>query len=189
MPYLDIRVANADLDDSARDVLSRRGTALLHRILGKQPKLTAVSMATFAPASWMVGEPSQADRNRPAAHVEATITAGTNTAAQKAQFIAAMAALLKETLPGLHQATYVVVREIDAASWGYDGVTQDARKRNTPAPALLRSETEIRRSPSGVVDTEFYMAQAHRLRSAAVRDGLYRFLAALRRVPEILTRT
>jgi len=186
MPYLDIRLANAELDDSARQRLARHGTSLLQRILGKRPELTAVSVTDVRPAGWMIGERSQLDSRRPAAHVEATITAGTNTAEQKAHFIAEMAALLKVALPGLHEATYVVVREIDAGDWGYDGVTQEAR-RQTPdaahAPDSSHAQPNIRRSQSGAVDTEFYMAQAHRLRRAAARDLLRQIFAALRRLP------
>jgi len=186
MPYLDIRLANADLDDPARQRLARHGTALLQRILGKRPELTAVSVIDIRPAGWMVGERSQVESRRPAAHVEATITAGTNTAEQKAHFIAEMAALLKVALPGLDQATYVVVREIGAGDWGYDGVTQDARRQAPEAartPEPYAAEPNIRRSASGAVDTEFYMEHARKLRNAAARDFLRRLFAALRRLP------
>lgn len=188
MPYLDIRIANATLDESARRALGQRGTALLHDILGKRADLTAVSILDLPASSWMVGGRAQADSGRPGAHAEATITTGTNTAEQKAQFVARMAALLRETLPALHEATYVIVREIDAQSWGYNGLTQEARKQAGAAPvrASLGSEAQIKRSASGAIDTEHYMLRARQARSEAVHHLLARLLAAIARLPDTL---
>lgn len=190
MPYLDIRIANANLDEPTRRRLGRRGTALLQEILGKRPELTAVSITDLPAGSWMVGERLQSDSGRPAAHAEVTITAGTNTPEQQARFIAETAALLKETLPGLHEATYVVVREIAATSWGYDGLTQDARKRaraqapeESARPPAERLPAEPRRSASGAIDTQFYMAQAQRLRNETLHNALRRLFAAIVRLP------
>jgi 4-oxalocrotonate tautomerase len=194
MPYLDIRIANATLDASARRALGQRGTALLHDILGKHTDLTAVSIIDLPASSWMIGGSTQAESGRPAAHAEATITTGTNTAEQKGRFIAEMAALLKEILPKLHEATYVLVREIDARGWGYDGSTQEARKQSgTGARAGTVAEAEfsgvepdIKRSASGAIDTEFYMAQARRMRSETVRGTMEQLLAAIVRLPGAL---
>lgn len=196
MPYLDIRVANAAPDESARRTLGLRSTGLLRDILGKRAELTAVSITQLPASSWMIGERPQSESSRPAAHAEVTITSGTNTAEQKARFIAAMAALLRETFPGLHETTYVVVREVDAGSWGYDGCTQDARKRagiglpasagTARAPASLDPAAQITRSASGAIDTEFYVAQAHRARSAAVQRLLRQLLAVIGRLPDAL---
>lgn len=194
MPYLDIRLANSTLDDAARRTLGRRSTALLRDVLGKRADLTAVSITELPSSSWMVGERLQSESGLPAAHAEVTITSGTNTAEQKARFIAAMAALLKEILPRLHEATYVLVREIDARSWGYDGSTQEARKQSgTGARAGTVAEAEfsgvepdIKRSASGAIDTEFYMARARRMRSQAARGAMAHLLAAIVRLPDAL---
>lgn len=193
MPYLDIRIANTASDESAQRRLGIRGTTLVRDILGKRAELTAVSITQLPSSAWMIGERLQSESSRPAAHAEVTVTRGTNTPEQKAQFIAAMAALLRETFPGLHEATYVLVREIDAGSWGYDGSTQDARKRatidvsaSTQVPESLDWTAHIRRSASGAIDTESYIAEAHRARSAAVQRLLRRLLAFIGRLPDTL---
>jgi 4-oxalocrotonate tautomerase len=63
--------------------------------------------------------------------LEINITAGTNTAQQKAAFVAAAFAELQRQLgsgTGLAEASYVIVRELPASDWGYAGQTQLARQ-------------------------------------------------------------
>ena len=97
-------------------------------ILRKKGALTAVLVEQVAIGSWAVA----GDRVAVAAHLEAKITAGTNTVAEKARFVAAAHALLREVLgPDLPDATYVVVHEVPADAWGYAGLTQADRAAAT----------------------------------------------------------
>jgi 4-oxalocrotonate tautomerase len=76
-------------------------------------------------AGWSIG----AKPVTVAGHLDMKVTEGTNTPEEKARFIAAAAQLLKDVLgPELPTATYVVVHEVPADSWGYDGLTQDYRR-------------------------------------------------------------
>jgi len=63
----------------------------------------------------------------PTARLEISITAGTNTAEEKQEFIGEAHRLLREHLGGLEEASYVVVRELPAGDWGYGGRTQADR--------------------------------------------------------------
>lgn len=130
MPFVHIRLTGQPLSPEAQARLSAAITGLMENLLGKKAELTAVLIEQPAASGWSIGGRPVAT----AAHLEATITAGTNTAAEKARFIAEAMELLRSaaTAP-LSVATYVVVREVDAQSWGYDGLTQAARR---PAPAL-----------------------------------------------------
>lgn len=68
---------------------------------------------------------------RPSAFLEISITAGTNTAEEKALFMERAFAELQRQLGSggpLEEASYVVVRELPATDWGYGGQTQQARK-------------------------------------------------------------
>jgi len=79
-------------------------------------------------ARWYVGG---VDVQRPTAFLEISVTQGTNTAPQKAAFIAAAFAELQEQLGAgapLAEASYVIVRELPATDWGYNGQTQAARQ-------------------------------------------------------------
>ncbi len=65
-----------------------------------------------------------------AVHVDATITAGTNSPEEKARFIEQTMKLLNHVFGGeLNPATYIVIAEVPAQSWGYDGQTQESRRQ------------------------------------------------------------
>lgn len=98
-------------------------TALTQRVLGKRPEVTAVLVRPLV-AGWFIGG---APINEPTALLEIDITAGTNTAQQKAEFVNAAHEELRRRLGGLAAASYVIVRELAATDWGYGGHTQRAR--------------------------------------------------------------
>jgi 4-oxalocrotonate tautomerase len=60
--------------------------------------------------------------------LQAMITAGTNSAAEKADFIFAAKSLLTAAIGPSDAPVYVALHELPAESWGYDGQTQAARK-------------------------------------------------------------
>lgn len=122
MPFLRLTLAPEPALSVAAE-LAERLTTLMAERLGKRAELTSVLVET-ARGLWAIGGAAQAK----AAHLEVTITAGTNSDAEKAAFIAAAAALLDKHLPDLHEATYVTVREAPATHWGYNGRTQRARR-------------------------------------------------------------
>lgn len=125
MPFLHISLSGVSpgSDDIAR--LQAAATRLIAVSLAKRAELTAVRIETVPAGAWSVGGTPVS----PAAHLEANITAGTNSAEEKARFVGEAHALLQEAAGGaLPLATYVVIREIDAESWGYGGRTQAARR-------------------------------------------------------------
>ena len=127
MPFIHIRLAGLSLPPSRIEELNREVTDLVAAVLGKQHGLTAVlTEPAGSGALWTVG--GQAPPV--AAHLEIIITDGTNAEAEKAAFIDAAAALLRRVCgPELSIATYVATREIKGENWGYDGMTQAARRR------------------------------------------------------------
>jgi 4-oxalocrotonate tautomerase len=125
MPFISIKVAGQTLTPEQVKVLQTQTTSLMAEVLHKKAELTAVSVEQVSPAGWSVG----AKAVPVAAHLEATITAGTNSADEKARFIAEAAQMLKSVLGAwLPVATYIVLRDVPADSWGYDGLTQAARR-------------------------------------------------------------
>ena len=110
--------------------IARGLTQLTAQTLGKRADLTAVLIEEWPPGRWFIG--GQAVQ-RPTALLSIRITAGTNSAAQKAAFVREAHALLRQLLAveaGLEEASYVVVHELPAPDWGYDGRTQQARLGN-----------------------------------------------------------
>ncbi|MBW6421227.1 tautomerase family protein [Rhizobium sp. XQZ8] len=125
MPFVHITIAGTNLKPEARNRLQQEATTLMHTIMRKRREVTAVLVEEVDISGLTVGgEPLSV-----AAHVEANVTLGTNTAEEKEGFIHAMDAVLKDTLGReLSAATYIIVREVVADAWGFDGVTQEYRR-------------------------------------------------------------
>jgi 4-oxalocrotonate tautomerase len=126
MPFVNIKVAGPSLTPEQLRDLQSGATALMAEVLRKKRELTAVLVEQVSGVSWSVGaEPLQI-----AAQVEAKVTQGTNAADEKARFVAEAMRLLQKVLgPGLSPVSYVVVHEVSADAWGYDGRTQADRAR------------------------------------------------------------
>ena len=127
MPILNLKLA--PLQNSGRyRQLAQALTALTAELLGKRREVTAVMIEDLPTARWYV---DAAEVQRPTACLEISITAGTNTEVEKAAFIAAAYAELERQLGAggpLEEASYVIVRELPAADWGYGGATQQLRQ-------------------------------------------------------------
>jgi 4-oxalocrotonate tautomerase len=128
MPTLNLKIAPLQ-NPQVYASLGRALTRITARQLGKRAEVTAVMIEDLPAAQWFTGG---REIRRPTAMLEISVTQGTNTAAQKAAFIdAAFAELQRQLAPGeaLEEASYVIVRELPATDWGYDGITQAERKR------------------------------------------------------------
>ncbi|MFL0693594.1 MAG: 4-oxalocrotonate tautomerase family protein [Agrobacterium tumefaciens] len=108
--------------DRERD-LARALTDLIATDLAKRHDLTSVQIESTLTKTWTIGGELQPG----AAHLEVFVTAGTNTVEQKRAFLNKAMALLRAEWPELHPATYVVVQELPATDWGYDGLSQADR--------------------------------------------------------------
>jgi 4-oxalocrotonate tautomerase len=127
MPTLTLKLSPAPPDDVQRR-LAQALTAVTTETLGKRAAVTALVFEPVPAERWWIGAEPPA---RPTAMLEIRITAGTNTAEQKAAFIAgAQAALQHHLAPetSLEEASYVVVHELPATDWGYGGRTQRSRQ-------------------------------------------------------------
>ncbi|MBX3659524.1 MAG: tautomerase family protein [Ramlibacter sp.] len=135
MPTLNLRIAPLQNPDRYQ-ALAAALTEITARTLDKRAAVTAVVIEDLPAARWWIGG---RDLQRPTALLEISVTTGTNTPAQKAAFIAqAHAELQRQLAPGatLEEASYVIVREVPAADWGYAGQTQLARQHaRQQAPA------------------------------------------------------
>ncbi|MEK6347275.1 MAG: tautomerase family protein [Burkholderia sp.] len=133
MPFARLTVSQTLPADTAQH-LSTELTRLIADDLAKQHELTSVLIDTPIANHWTIG----AGLRQTAAHLEVNVTAGTNSPEQKAAFIASAMALLRENIAQLDEATYVVIKEIAAGDWGYNGLTQAERARRRAAAASSR---------------------------------------------------
>lgn len=110
--------------------------------LRKPAGLVALRIEPVAPAQWSVGGAALA-AGQSGAHLQVWVTAGSNSAAEMADFIAAAHALLQRELGALHPASYVAVQELAASAWGWSGRTQDSRRREREAAAPAAAQIGI----------------------------------------------
>lgn len=122
MPTLQLKLT-PPLAAPAQAALAAELTQLTALALGKRPEVTAV-LVELVPQWFIGGEPV----TQATAWLAISITAGTNTAEQKAAFVAQAYALLQRHLGPLAPASYVIVHELPASDWGYGGQTQAARQ-------------------------------------------------------------
>lgn len=128
MPTLQLKLA-PPVTRTVQMALADELTRLSADLLGKRPEVTALMIEALPASQWYIGARAEPG---PTAWLEISITAGTNTPAQKAVFIAATYAALQRHLGAgqpLAPASYVIVRELPASDWGYGGQTQLARQR------------------------------------------------------------
>ncbi len=124
MPTLSLRITPLH-NPQHYAALAARLTQLTARVLHKRPEVTVVMIDDMPAARFCIkGQTSQ----QTAACLEIDITQGTNTASEKAQFVNEAHALLRQLLGDLHEASYVIVRELPASDWGYGGLTQAQRQ-------------------------------------------------------------
>lgn len=122
MPFLRLTLRPQPSEEGAV-TLARELTVLMQDLLNKKAELTSVSVEG-ASGTWTIGGQSQ----EIACHLEVNITAGTNDKSQKEHFIQEAMRVLKERLGPIHPASYIVISEIPATDWGYDGRTQASRR-------------------------------------------------------------
>ena len=103
-------------------------TRITAETLDKNATVTAIAIESLASDDWYIGA---AVPKLPAAWLEISVTAGTNSEQQKAAFIAAAFTELEHQLgqgQGIEVASYVSVRELPATDWGYGGRSQSSRR-------------------------------------------------------------
>ncbi len=126
MPYVQIRIAVPELHPDTEQLVAAQATTLMAETMGKRAELTVVEIVRCQPAHWFVGGQRIATA---AAYADIKITQGTNTAPQKTALLAAFHEMLGRALGEMAVPNYVVIHEIAATDWGYDGRPQAARRR------------------------------------------------------------
>lgn len=124
MPLIQITLTGPQAAPATTQQLQQEMTRLMANILHKETMLTVVSVTQLPEGACSANEQAVAT----SASLQALITAGTNSAAEKAAFIFAAKMLLTATFGPSDTPLYVALHELPADSWGYDGQTQAARK-------------------------------------------------------------
>jgi phenylpyruvate tautomerase PptA (4-oxalocrotonate tautomerase family) len=130
LPFIRITVFAPPLTADQIRRLQEGTTALMTSGMRKPLGGTAVLVEQVDCGGWSIaGAPVKV-----AAHVDAVIGVGTNSPAEKAQFMGGMMDLLRSALGAdLREETYVVIHEMDTGSYGRGGLTRAERDRRLEA--------------------------------------------------------
>jgi 4-oxalocrotonate tautomerase len=126
MPYINIRLGKK-LDNAQRKQLYKIATSLMNTVMKKKPEVTVVQIQESDPQQWSVNANQLTALESTGAYVEIKVTDQSNTRKEKAEMISATSKMLQDVAGLMQEACYVVIDDISADSWGYNGKTQAAR--------------------------------------------------------------
>ncbi len=126
MPYINIRLGNK-LNNAQRIQLYEQITSLMNTVMRKRREVTVVHIQESEPQQWSTNSIPLTPKSPVGAYVEIKVTDGTNTIEEKAEMISQTVKMLRDVAGIIQEACYVVIDDIPADSWGYNGITQATR--------------------------------------------------------------
>ena len=126
MPLLNVALSDSS-DDNRNSRIAAMLTRLTEQHLGKDPSLTAVTIRPVTDAMWFIGGQALTADKTASFSLHITVTQGTNTKPQMADYIKAVFTAMTEQIGSLREESYIVIQEAPAAAWGYGGLTQEQR--------------------------------------------------------------
>ncbi len=126
MPYLNVKVCAPQSDETSARIAAAL-TELTAGILGKKPELTAVAVEYVAPKQWFIAGRPLSDIALRSFYFDIKVTEGTNTKGEKARYIAEVFSSMEAIIGQLAPESYIVIHEVRADSWGFQGQTQEYR--------------------------------------------------------------
>ncbi|MFT4190591.1 MAG: tautomerase family protein [Comamonas sp.] len=126
MPYLNFRTS-ADVSQDQSGKIASVLTELTATVLGKKRELTSVEINATSPAHWYIGGNSLASQSLVTFYLDIKVTEGTNTKNEKAEYVRQVFDAISGILGALAPASYIVIHEVHADAWGYEGETQEFR--------------------------------------------------------------
>lgn len=126
MPYLNVRVSIPESSESAEKIVA---VLMKHtsEVLGKKPEVTSIEIDFIAPDKWFVGGVRVGDQQAVTFYLDIKVTDGTNTKAEKAKYVKNVFAEFESILGRITPASYIVIHDVRADSWGFQGHTQEYR--------------------------------------------------------------
>ena len=126
VPYLNLKLCGEPSQETAT-LAAKCLTDLTAAILKKKRELTAIAVEFVAPSRWYIADASLADQSLRSFHLDIKVTEGTNTKDEKALYALRVFAGIEAIIGTLAPASYIVIHEVRADAWGYQGQTQEFR--------------------------------------------------------------
>ncbi len=126
MPYINLRLGGS-ITTEQRQKLFAETTLLMNRVMRKRKQVTVVHIQQAEAQQWAVNGIALSNAEPMAAYVDIKVTAGTNTTEEKAAMLSETMKMLCDIVGLMQEACYIVIDEIPADAWGYNGVSQATR--------------------------------------------------------------
>ena len=126
MPLLNVKLS-AKPDPVTTKSVAELLTGLTNSILKKRRKVTAVQVEYIPQGQWFIGGMEAAASFKPTFSLDIKVTSGTNTKDEMREYLAAVCAGMQKILGTVDEASYIVIHELRADSWGFGGLTQEHR--------------------------------------------------------------
>ena len=123
MPYLKLQFKQK-VTEEKQEKLAKELAIMMDSIMGKKQEVTAVDINDNISGNWYINGQKQSI----AVHLDIYITNGTNTEKEKSEMITKANQLIKNVVGVIPEASYIIIKDIEADSWGFDGLTQKERK-------------------------------------------------------------
>jgi 4-oxalocrotonate tautomerase len=126
MPYLNIRVSIPESSESAEEIVA---VLMKHTsdVLGKKPDVTSIEIDFVSPEKWFVGGGRVSEQKAVTFYLDIKVTDGTNTKSEKAKYVKNVFADFDAMFGPITPASYIVIHDVRADSWGFQGRTQEYR--------------------------------------------------------------
>ena len=126
MPYLKLKLSAPESVETTEKIAVVL-TELTADILKKKRELTAVEIEFISPQRWFIGGVSLQEQNATSFYLDIKVTEGTNTKDEKARYVGQVFSSIETIVGPLATTSYVVIEEVNADAWGYQGQTQEFR--------------------------------------------------------------
>ena len=126
MPYLNVRISmneSSEVAEKIVDVLMSH----TNTILGKKPEVTSIDIEFISPDNWFVGGDRVSKKESVTFYLDIKITEGTNTKSEKAKYVQEVFKDFESIVGPITPASYIVIHDVRADSWGFQGRTQESR--------------------------------------------------------------
>lgn len=126
MPYLNVRIAKKESTEVAEKIVA---VLMKHtsEVLGKKPEVTSIDINFVSPATWYVGGKALGAKDETTFYLDIKVTDGTNTKQEKAKYVKKVFTDFESILGTITPASYIVIHDVKADSWGFEGKTQEYR--------------------------------------------------------------
>lgn len=126
MPYLNAKISgnpSPEVATRVADVLANLTTSILR----KKRELTSITLEYVDGNRWFVAGTPISSQDVKTFYLEIHVTEGTNTKDEKANYVKEVFSSMQSILGKLHPASYIIIKDVGADSWGYEGATQEFR--------------------------------------------------------------